>query len=79
MLEEASRNKDRETEKDKQNVCRKSSPQLELKINPGKQGPVHKSNKHSLSYTTAKSRPGGALKQKPQCRPGDDDAIIGES
>lgn len=79
MLEEASRNKDRETEKDKQNICRKSSPRLELKINPGKQGPVHKSNKHSLSYSTAKSRSGAAPKLKPQCRPGADYAIIGES
>lgn len=72
MLEEASRNKD----KDKQDICRKNSLQLELKTNPGKQRPAHKSNKHSLSYTTAKSRPGAALKQKPQCRSGADYAII---
>lgn len=42
MLEETSRNKDRETGEDKQNICRKGSIQLELETNPGKQRPVHK-------------------------------------
>lgn len=76
MLEEASRNKERE--EDKKSICRKSSLQLKLKTNPRKQRPVHKSNKYSLTYTTAKSRPGGPLKQKPQCRSGADYAIFGE-
>lgn len=49
MFEEASRKKDRETERDKQNMRRKSSLQLDLKINPGKHWLVHKSNKHTLS------------------------------
>lgn len=47
-LEEASRN--RETEKDKQNICRKSSLQMELKTNPGKQRPAHESN--NILYLT---------------------------
>lgn len=47
-LEEASRN--RETEKDKQNICRKSSLQMELKTNPGKQRPAHKSS--NILYLT---------------------------
>lgn len=50
MFEEASRKKDRETERIyKQNIHRKSSLQLDFRINPGKHWLVHKSNKHTLS------------------------------
>lgn len=49
MFQEASRKKDRETERDKLNIHRKSSLQLDFKINPGKHWLVHKSNKLTLS------------------------------
>lgn len=58
---------------------RKSSLQLNFKINPGKHRPVRKSNTQSFSQTTAMSRPGGAPTQKPQCTSRGDYAIIGKT